>query len=63
LGFGSFRYLATLSRESVRVRAIVRMDCPSWARRWISKIVRLSIMASSLVGSSLLPYGFPWEKA
>src|SRR2546422_6038613 len=44
---GLSRYLCTLCRAIPRVRAILRTDRPLWAKRCISKMVRLSIIVSS----------------
>ena len=47
VGLGSSRYLRAVCRLMPGVRAILRTDRPSWARRWISKMVCLSIIMGS----------------
>src|SRR5438132_13974417 len=44
---GLSRYFCTLWRAIPRVRAILRTDMPLWAKRCISKMVRLSIIVRS----------------
>src|SRR6266540_71180 len=44
---GSSRYLCTVCRAIPRVPAILRTERPSWAKRWMSKMVRLLIIVSS----------------